>query len=69
MNKKSFTLTELLIVISIIAILLLIGLPLLQAYRPSLRLSGTVRDLVTDLRHAQQLAVTEQINHGSVSSL
>lgn len=62
--KNSFTLIELLIVIGIIGILALIGIPSFRYYQPTLQLSGTTRTLVTDLRYAGQLAVTEQIEHG-----
>ena len=61
---RSFTLIELLVVIGIIGILALIGIPTFRAYQPNLELSGTVRELVTDLRYAEGLAVTEQIDHG-----
>jgi len=63
-KKESFTLTEVIIVLSIMGIIVLIGLPAFRLYRPSLRLSGTVRELVSDLRYTEQLALTEQINHG-----
>ena len=64
LNQKSFTLTELLIIMGIVGILALIGIPTFKTYQPSLALSGIVRELVTDLRYAEQLAVTEQIDHG-----
>lgn len=63
-NFLGFTLIELLTVISIIGVLALIGIPAFRAYQPSLELSGAVRKLVGDLRYAEQLAVTEQVNHG-----
>lgn len=63
-KKAGFTLIELLIVIVIIGILILISVPALRAYRPNLQLSGSTRELITDLRYVQQLAVTEQIDHG-----
>ena len=62
--KKGFTLTEILIVIGIFAVLVGIIVPVFRVYQPTLQLSGTVRDLVVDLRYAQQLSVTEQVNHG-----
>ena len=62
--KRGFTLTELLIVIGVFAILVGIVIPVFRTYQPSLQLSGSVRDLVLDLRYAQQISVTEQINHG-----
>ena len=63
-SKKSFTLIELLVVISIIGIITGISWATFKALQPSLQLASVVRDLVTDLRYAQQLAVTEQVNHG-----
>ncbi len=62
--KKGFTLTEILIVIGIIVILAGISIPVFRTYQPTLQLSGAVRDLITDIRYVQQMAVTEQINHG-----
>jgi len=62
--NAAFTSTELLIFISLVGILVLIGIPAFRTYRPSLELSGTVRELVSDLRYAEQLAVTEQVNYG-----
>lgn len=64
MKHESFTIMELLVIIGIIGILALIGIPAFKAYQPTLQLSGAVRELVTDLRYAGQLAVTEQVNHG-----
>lgn len=63
-EKKGFTLTEVLIAIGIAGIIALISLPFLAFYRPSMQLSGFARELASDLRYAQQLAVTEQIEHG-----
>lgn len=64
MKEKAFTLNEILIVLSIIGIITFIGFSAFKAYKPGLRLSGTVRELVSDLRYSEQLALTEQINHG-----
>ncbi len=63
-NFLGFTLIEVLTIIGIIGILALIGIPAFRVFQPSLELSGTVRKLVSDLRYAEQLAVTEQVNHG-----
>lgn len=62
--EKSFTITELMVVMAIVAVLALIGVPAFRAYQPALALSGAVKELATDLRYAEQLAVTEQIDHG-----
>jgi len=61
--KRGFTLIEMLIIIGIIAVLVGIGIPVFKGFQPVLQLNGAVRDLVTDLRYAQQLAVTEQLEH------
>lgn len=60
---KSFTLIEFFTVTAIVGIIILIGAPLIRNYQPSLQLNGAVRDLVSDIRYVQQLAVTEQVEH------
>lgn len=62
-TKKSFTLIEILIVIGIIVILAGISVPIFKNYQPTLQLNGAVRNLISDLRYAQQLALTEQIEY------
>ncbi len=64
--KNSFTLVEILVVLGIIGVLALIGVPAFRVYQPSLQLSGAVRELATDLRYAEQLAITEQVEHGII---
>jgi len=64
--KNCFSLVEILVVLGIVGILSLIGIPAFKVYQPSLQLSGVVRDLATDLRYAEQLAITEQIEHGVI---
>ena len=66
MNSKtqnSFTITETLIVVAIIGILALISFPVFRNFQPTLQLNGTVRDLVSNLRLTQQLAVSEQVEY------
>lgn len=63
MNKKAFTLIELLIVISVITIVSAIAVSSLNNYLPNTRLRGDKNMLVGDLRKAQQQAVTEQKRH------
>ncbi len=53
-------LIDLLVTISIIALLSTLAIPYLRKYQPNLKLNTTARDLTTDLRYAQQLTVTEQ---------
>ena len=59
-SQPGFSLMELLIVISIIGIISLIGLPVYKSITPNIALNSSVRDMASDLRYAQQLAVTEQ---------
>ena len=63
--KNCFTLVEILVILGIIGVLSLIGIPAFKIFQPSLQLSGTVRELATDLRYAEQLAITEHIEHGA----
>lgn len=63
-REKGFTIVEILVTLAIAGLLALIGIPAFKNYQPDLELSGTVQGLVGDLRYAQQLAVTEQVEHG-----
>jgi prepilin-type N-terminal cleavage/methylation domain-containing protein len=63
-RQSGFSLMELLIVMAILIIIAGIGLMVFQQIKLTMRLSGTVRQLITDLRYAQQLAITEQVTHG-----
>lgn len=63
-NLKGFTLIELSIVVAIVIIIGGVFLGTLKVLQPSLQLGSIVRDLISDLRYTQQLAVTEQVNHG-----
>ncbi len=63
-NQSGFSLMELLIVMVIVIVIAGIGLMVFQQIKLTMRLSGTVRQLITDLRYAQQLAITEQVTHG-----
>jgi prepilin-type N-terminal cleavage/methylation domain-containing protein len=59
--KTGFTLIEILTVVGIIAIVATISFPVYQNMRPNITLNAAARDLATDMRYGQQLAVTEQI--------
>ncbi|MDO8524832.1 MAG: prepilin-type N-terminal cleavage/methylation domain-containing protein [bacterium] len=62
--KNGFTLIEIMVVIGIIVIMSSVSWVGFKNYQPSMALSVASRDLTTDLRLAQQLSITEQINHG-----
>lgn len=57
---KGFTLIEVLIAIFFLSIIFLMSLFALSGLAPTLQLSGTARELATDLRYAQQISITEQ---------
>ncbi len=67
LNKQSITKTKgimlinILIGISILAVLATLSIPYFRKFESNLQLSSAARDLVTDLRYAQQLTVSEQI--------
>ncbi|MCD6233358.1 prepilin-type N-terminal cleavage/methylation domain-containing protein [bacterium] len=63
-SRTGFTLLELLVVISIFVIAAGISWGAFRTLSPSWRLAGLVRDIVTDIRYAQQQTVTEQIGYG-----
>lgn len=65
-ENKGFTLIEILIVIAVIIIVSGTFWASLRSFSPSLKLSGAARDIATDLRYAQELAVDTQIEHGVV---
>lgn len=61
--KRGFSLIEILVVVSILAIMSSLGVLTFSSYRSFFALSGETRELVGSIRYAQQLSVTEQINH------
>ncbi|MFA5047787.1 MAG: prepilin-type N-terminal cleavage/methylation domain-containing protein [Patescibacteria group bacterium] len=65
-QPAGFTLIELIIVLSIILILTAISLPVYSSIQPNLDLNASIRQTTSDLRLAQQLAVTEQINYSVI---
>ncbi|MFA4871902.1 MAG: prepilin-type N-terminal cleavage/methylation domain-containing protein [Patescibacteria group bacterium] len=60
-TKRGFTILEILTVIAIISALTLIAFPVYRQIAPKLILDSTIRDVASDLRYAQQLAVAEQV--------
>lgn len=62
-NKEGGMLIDLLVVLGIIVLLSTMAIPYIRRYQPNLKLHGTARNLASDLRYAQQLAVTQQKVH------
>lgn len=60
MNKKGFTIIELSVVIAVITLLAMITIPVLANYQRTAKLRNEARLFATNLRYAQQLAITEQ---------
>lgn len=54
---------NLIVGISIFAMLSLLSIPYVKKYQTSMILSGTVKNLTADLRFAQQSTITEQVVH------
>jgi len=68
-DSNGLTLAELLVVIAIIALASAITVPFYRVIAMNLDLSAAARDLASDLRYAQQLAVTTQVNHQVIFTL
>lgn len=62
-NQKGSLLIEVLGVLGIFLLIASISIPYIKKYQPNLKLNGVAKELVSDLRYAQQLTVTEQIAH------
>lgn len=62
-RTKAFTLLELLIVIAIVGILTLISIPAFRNFQTNFKLSSVSREMITNVRYIQQLAITEQIEY------
>ncbi len=58
MNKRGFTLMELMITIGIMAILMAFATPALVQWRQSAQIKEVARDILTGLRQARDMAVT-----------
>ena len=58
--QKGFTITEMLVTISIIGIMAAMIVPTLSHYLPGIQLNGSARSLNSDLRNMQEHAITEQ---------
>lgn len=63
MNRKGFALVEFLVVLFILSLVLAIGQPVFSSALSSAKGRGAVRELVNDLRYAQQMAIGTGENH------
>ena len=61
-NTKGFSLVELMTVIGVIAIIALFVAPDFMSWGPGMRLTGTARNLFSDMQQARILAVKENRN-------
>lgn len=61
--NQAFTLAEFLVVIAILVILAGITIIFFKNFQPDYQLNGATRNLITNLRYTQQLALTEQIKY------
>lgn len=60
-KKRGFSIIELLVVLGVIAMFSMVSLPYFVSYQKNIKLKNEVKLLATNLKYAQQLAVTEQI--------
>lgn len=59
-NRQGFTIIEMLAVIMVVGILAATLVPSILNYLPTVKLNGSSRNLTTDLRNAQEQAITSQ---------
>lgn len=57
---------EVLVVVAVIGITAITMSPVVKGYKSSLELNGSARELVSDLRYAQQLTIADQNEHSVV---
>ncbi|MBU4204716.1 prepilin-type N-terminal cleavage/methylation domain-containing protein [Patescibacteria group bacterium] len=62
-NTNAFSLIELLVTLAVICIIIGIAIPTYITLRPDIQLNESARDFITDLRYAQQMTITEQIEY------
>jgi len=60
-KNSGFTMVELLVVLAVMSLVAMIIFPLYRQLSPNIRLNSTTKDIASDLRYAQQLAVTQQV--------
>ena len=62
-KHQGSVLVSTLVTMGILSILFAVSIPFFRQYQPNLQLTGTARELTTDLRYAQQLTISEQVAH------
>ena len=62
--KKGFTTIEFLIVVAIVGFLAAILMPVFTSSYDNLKIEGAYKQLMQDIRYAQQLAISHQVTHG-----
>jgi type II secretion system protein H len=62
-NERGITLTELMVVLAIIAVGAAIAVPTFVNIQPQAKVHAATRELISDLRYTRQLAVTANTRH------
>lgn len=62
--ESGYFLLNILIAVSIIAFITALAFPYIRNYQPHLNLNSSKKELASELRHAQQLTITEQNVYG-----
>ncbi len=60
MTKKGFTFVEIMMVISIMAVLMLVSYPIFTKWQKTFQINGAADEIANVIRLAQQMTITEQ---------
>ncbi|MGE5472696.1 MAG: Tfp pilus assembly protein FimT/FimU [Ignavibacteriales bacterium] len=63
MKNKGFTLLEIMIVIAILGIVIVVAAPRMGGSKNDFKLYTSARNLVSDIRYAQELSISTKDNH------